>query len=101
MIADIHHHPPASHFTEVKGAAIHYLRWHQPNKATVLLVHGHAAHAHWWDAVAIHLRKDFDIIAVDLSGCGDSDHRVQYDYNTYTRELMTVCLLYTSDAADE
>ena len=68
MIADIHHHPPASHFTEVKGAAIHYLRWHQPNKATVLLVHGHAAHAHWWDAVAIHLRKDFDIIAVDLSG---------------------------------
>ena len=66
MIADIRHHPPASHFTEVKGAAIHYLRWHQPNKATVLLVHGHAAHAHWWDAVAIHLRKDFDIIAVDL-----------------------------------
>ena len=91
MIAYIHRHPPASHFTEVKGAAIHYLRWHQPNKATVLLVHGHAAHAHWWDAVAIHLRKDFDIIAVDLSGCGDSDHRVQYDYNLYTRELMTVC----------
>ena len=91
MIADIHHYPPTSHFTKVEGAAIHYLRWHQPTRPTVLLVHGHAAHAHWWDAVAIHLRKDFDIIAVDLSGCGDSDHRVQYDYTVYTRELMKVC----------
>ena len=33
----------------------------------------------------IHLRKDFDIIAVDLSGCGDSDHRAQYNYGIYTR----------------
>ena len=91
MIVDIQKHSPASHFTEAEGAIIHYLRWHQPTKPTVLLVHGHAAHAHWWDAVAIHLRKDFDIIALDLSGCGDSEHRVQYDYATYTRELLAVC----------
>ena len=56
----------------------------------MLLVHGHAAHA-LVGCSRNHLRKDFDIIAVDLSGCGDSDHRVQYDYTVYTRELMKVC----------
>jgi pimeloyl-ACP methyl ester carboxylesterase len=82
---------PRSRFVEAKGATIHYLHWPNPQHPPLVLIHGHAAHAHWWDAVVLYLRRDFDLYAIDLSGCGDSDHRPVYSYPLFTEEILSLC----------
>ena len=66
---------PESRFVTVAGARIHYLRWGDPSKPGVLLVHGNAAHACWWSFIAPFLTGDYHVAAMDLSGMGDSDWR--------------------------
>ncbi|MEJ6671011.1 MAG: alpha/beta hydrolase, partial [Pseudomonadales bacterium] len=68
-------HQAQSSTVQVKGAQIHYRRWPKPNAPGILLVHGHAAHARWWDHIAPALNQSFDVSAIDLSGAGDSQHR--------------------------
>ena len=36
----------------VDGCPVHYLRWGERDRPGIVLVHGGAAHAHWWDHVA-------------------------------------------------
>src|SRR5258708_29616102 len=66
---------PESAFVEVDRARVHYLRWGERSKSGLLLVHGNAAHAHWWDFIAPYLARDYNVAAMDLSGMGDSDWR--------------------------
>ncbi len=37
---------------EVEGCPIHYLRWGEAGRPGIVLVHGGAAHAHWWSFIA-------------------------------------------------
>ena len=36
---------------EVEGTPIHSVRWGTSGRPGIVLVHGGAAHAHWWDHV--------------------------------------------------
>ena len=67
---------PESRFVSVKGARIHYLCWGEKTRPGLLLVHGNAAHAHWWSFIAPFLARDHHVVAMDLSGMGDSEWRV-------------------------
>ena len=60
---------------EVEGAAIHYLAWGQPGRRGLVFVHGGGAHAHWWTHVAARFASEYRVVALDLSGHGDSGHR--------------------------
>ena len=82
---------PTSHFVHVAGAEIHYLHWPNVDRPPLVLIHGHAAHAHWWDAVAFYLHDAFDLYAIDLSGCGESEHRPIYTYPLFTEEISALC----------
>jgi len=83
---------PESRFVEVAGARIHYLRWGDRARPGLLLVHGNAAHAHWWDFIAPFLARDYNVAAMDLSGMGDSDWRKNgYAMETFAREELAVC----------
>jgi len=53
-------------------------------------VHGGAAHAHWWTHIAATFANDFRVIAIDLSGHGDSGHRLRYDLRQWTDEVAAV-----------
>ena len=89
-------------FVEVEGAKIHYLSWGDTNKPGLFFIHGFSANAHWWDFIAPAFLEDHCVVAIDLSGSGDSDHRESYSQEIYAKEIKSVCcLLYTSDAADE
>lgn len=79
---------PTDHTCIVDGAEIHYLHWQNPDKPGLLLVHGHAAHAHWWDFIAPALIENYNIVAIDLSGSGDSAHREVYSATTYAKEIL-------------
>ena len=65
---------PTSRFIEVRGVKLHYLDWGgDPGKHTFLLLHGGAAHVHWWDAVAPLLVPHGRVIALDFRGHGRSE----------------------------
>jgi|HubBroStandDraft_5_1064220.scaffolds.fasta_scaffold80413_3 pimeloyl-ACP methyl ester carboxylesterase len=83
---------PEDRFIMVDGARIHYRRWGDPARPGLLLVHGNAAHAHWWDFIAPMLARDYHVAALDLSGMGDSDWRTDfYSMERFAREEIAVC----------
>lgn len=61
-----------------------------PDPHGLVLVHGGAAHARWWDHMAPLLTASWDVVAVDLSGHGDSGHRNAYRFATWVEEVVAV-----------
>lgn len=76
--------------TTLDGADIHYLAWGQPGRRGLVFVHGGGAHAHWWTHVAARFADQFRVLAIDLSGHGDSGHREIYRLEQWTEEVMAV-----------
>jgi pimeloyl-ACP methyl ester carboxylesterase len=74
----------------VQGCDIHYLAWGQPGRRGLVFVHGGGAHAHWWAPLAATFATEFRVVAVDLSGHGDSGHRNVYRLEQWTDEVAAV-----------
>jgi pimeloyl-ACP methyl ester carboxylesterase len=81
---------PESGWTELEGATLHYLRWGDPARPGLVLLHGGAAHAHWWSFLAPLLARQYHVVAPDLSGHGESGRREEYPREVWARELMAV-----------
>jgi len=82
---------PTENFVEVEGAKIHYLTWGDTKNPGLFFIHGFSANAHWWDFVAPAFTENYCIVAIDLSGSGDSDHRESYSQEIYAKEIKSVC----------
>ncbi|MEX2375697.1 MAG: alpha/beta hydrolase [Dehalococcoidia bacterium] len=74
----------------VDGATVRYRRYRQPDRDVLVLVHGAAANAVWWRAMVSLLAPHFQLLLPDLSGHGLSDHRDNYDAETWARELAAI-----------
>jgi len=77
-------------WVEVRGARVHYLAWGEPDRPGMVLVHGGGAHAHWWTHVAARFHRELRVVAIDLSGHGDSDRRDEYEPEVWAAEVMAV-----------
>ena len=75
---------------EVDGVRVAYRAWGKGGDPVAVLVHGGAAHAGWWDHVAPHLADGHRVIAIDLSGHGDSGHHESYSLDAWADEVMAV-----------
>ena len=75
---------------EIDGCAVHYLAWGERGRRGLVFVHGGGAHAHWWSFLAATFADDFRVLAIDLSGHGDSGHRDGYGLEQWTDEVMAV-----------
>ena len=82
---------PMENFVEVEGAKIHYLTWGDTKNPGLFFIHGFSANAHWWDFIAPAFIEDYCVVAIDLSGSGDSDHRETYSQEMYANEIKAVC----------
>lgn len=82
--------PREEGFVEVDGVPIHYLRWGDRTKPPVLMTHGFLAHARCFAFIAPLFAADYDIVAYDLSGMGDSGARDHSDDETRAREMIGV-----------
>ncbi len=76
---------------EVDACAVCFRAWGDRGKRPMLLIHGMNAHARWWDFIAPQLTDSYRVVAMDLTGMGDSDYRYAYDAETYAREIVGVC----------
>ena len=75
---------------DVEGCRIHYLAWGEPDRRGLVFVHGGGAHAHWWTPLAATFAGAFRVVALDLSGHGDSGHRDTYALEQWTDEVVAV-----------
>jgi pimeloyl-ACP methyl ester carboxylesterase len=81
---------PEERTVEVAGTPIRYLRWGDTAKPGIVLVHGGAAHAHWWSFIAPQLTRQYHVVALDLSGHGESGRREEYPREVWADEVMGV-----------
>ncbi len=81
---------PESRRVACRGTDIHYLAWGQPGAPGLVFVHGGAAHAHWWSFLVPLLADHYRVVAMDLSGHGDSGRRDDYVLADWAAEVMAV-----------
>ncbi|GGC55899.1 alpha/beta hydrolase [Hoyosella rhizosphaerae] len=74
----------------VDGVDIAYRAWGRIGDPVVALVHGAAANAHWWDHVGPSLAQGRRVVALSLSGHGDSGRRPRYSYALWAREVAAL-----------
>lgn len=82
---------PAQSFVEVAGTPINVLQWGTAGHPGLILVHGGAAHAEWWCHIAPKFTHRYHVVALDLSGHGDSGHRDEYSHRQWAAEILAVC----------
>jgi pimeloyl-ACP methyl ester carboxylesterase len=82
--------PVTEHKTEVDGVPVAYRVWGPPRGRGIILIHGGGAHSRWWDHIAPLLTADRRVVAIDLSGHGDSGRRAEYGADVWAGEVMAV-----------
>jgi pimeloyl-ACP methyl ester carboxylesterase len=83
--------PVTERVTVLDGVPIAYRMWgSSPTGRGIVLVHGGAAHSRWWDHIGPLLATDRRVIAIDLSGHGDSGRRESYSFDAWAREVLAV-----------
>jgi pimeloyl-ACP methyl ester carboxylesterase len=75
---------------EVLGTPIAYRAFGDQGAKGIVLVHGGAAHARWWDHIAPLLAEGRRVVALDLSGHGDSGRREKYTLDDWAHEVVAV-----------
>ena len=60
-------------FVHLNDLKLHFLDWGTQGKRPLLLLHGGMQTAHSWDLVAVALKRDYHVVALDLRGHGDSE----------------------------
>jgi pimeloyl-ACP methyl ester carboxylesterase len=73
-----------------EGTSIAYRAWGDPADRSIVLVHGGGAHSRWWDHIGPLLANGWRVVAMDLSGHGDSGRRASYSLDTWAREVLAV-----------
>jgi pimeloyl-ACP methyl ester carboxylesterase len=67
---------------DVGGLRLHGLEWGDTGRPALCLLHGGAAHAHWFDRVAGAFADRFHVLALDQRGHGESQWSVPPAYAT-------------------
>ncbi|WP_068280519.1 alpha/beta fold hydrolase [Aldersonia kunmingensis] len=83
--------PVESRFVESAGVSVHHRIWGaQHTGPGILLVHGNTANTHWWDHIAPALAADRRVVAMDMTGFGDSDRRDTYSFDLWANDIRAV-----------
>ena len=66
-----------------------YQVWDKENSNNIiLLVHGTGAHKKWWDPIAPLINANCSVIAPDLPGMGESEHRSEYSFEAFGEAII-------------
>jgi pimeloyl-ACP methyl ester carboxylesterase len=76
---------------DVYSATIRFRAWGPPGGGGVVLIHGGGAHSRWWDHIGPLLAEERRVVALDLSGHGDSGRRTAYGFDVWAEEVLAAC----------
>lgn len=65
--------PREEGFVDIRGHKVHYFRWGKRGNPPLLMTHGFLAHTRCFAFIAPFLATEYDIIAYDLAGMGESE----------------------------
>lgn len=84
--------PVTEHSVEVHECEVAFRQWDTgaTSAGGILMLHGLYAHSRWWDFIAPQISDGSRVVAMDLTGMGDSDHRYEYTSATYVDEILAV-----------
>jgi pimeloyl-ACP methyl ester carboxylesterase len=83
--------PFTEHVTEADGLKVHYVRWSgRGSGSPVILIHGGGGHAFWWGFLAPMLADHREVLAIDLTGHGDSGRREHYPREVWVADVVAV-----------
>ena len=70
---------------------LRYQVWDKENSNNIiLLVHGTGAHKKWWDPIAPLINANCSVIAPDLPGMGESEHRSEYSFEAFGEAIIAM-----------
>ena len=83
---------PESRYYQSQRLKLHYAVWGDESNPPLLLIHGGRDHARTWDRVALALKNDYAVYAVDLRGHGDSQWAIgsQYSLPEFVLDVATL-----------
>lgn len=92
-------HPFEREMFPVGDRKLRALRWRDPSARGIptLALHGGMAHAEWWRFVAPLLLPKHDVVAIDLSGHGESDRREDYHFDSWIDEICAAAKHFFGD----
>jgi pimeloyl-ACP methyl ester carboxylesterase len=85
-----------SHFIEANGVRLHYLR--SGSGPTLVLLHGWPEWSHVWRPVLERIAGEFDLVAPDFRGFGDSQKTSLAPTKDATPEILAADILALADA---
>ena len=79
---------PSEHWADIGGLHVRYLDW-GGDGYPVMLMHGLASSAHWYELVASHLRDKYRLFAADARGHGQTTQAGSgYDWQTLAEDAV-------------
>lgn len=87
--------PREDGFFNIKGKKTRYYRWGKRGNPPLLMTHGFLAHARCFAFIAPFLAEDYDIVAFDMPGMGESEA-----IPAITRKARGDHMVAVADAAD-
>lgn len=75
-----------SKFITIDNYKIHYFQ--EGSGEVILLVHGITTYSFIWRKIIPFLSKDYNVIAIDLLGCGESDKKLDVAYSLVNHSEM-------------
>ncbi len=82
--------PGESRRVTVRGCDIHYLRWGDRARPGLAFVPPSGGHTRWFAHVAPLFADQFQVVAIDPAGCGDSGRRERYSQDDISAEIFAV-----------
>ncbi len=73
---------PTDVMVTCNGMNFHYLDWGNQGAPVMLLLHGLRGHCHSWDDVSARFCGDYQVLALDQRGRGETDWAPRGDYST-------------------
>ncbi len=81
---------PQDGHLQVGELQLHYLRWGDASAPPMLLLHGLQDCARSWDVFASAMSRDYNVVALDHRGHGDSEWADRYRLNDYVEDVKAL-----------